>query len=129
MRVASNVLVLPMDRIVETARILPEEVASIKNKVRCVQRHGQVLPLLDLARLLKLSTKKAEDSQTILVITARGRKIALVVDDLIGVQQVVVKPIEGLDGMLEGFLGGALMGDGSVALVVDADAMAIDDGV
>jgi two-component system, chemotaxis family, sensor kinase CheA len=128
-RVASNVLVLPMDRIVETARILRTEISSIKNKVRCVKRHSQVLPLLDLARLLNLSAKKAEDAQTIVVITAQGRKIALVVDDLVGVQQVVVKPIEGLDGMLEGFSGGALMGDGTVALVVDADAMALDVGV
>jgi two-component system chemotaxis sensor kinase CheA len=125
-RVASNVLVLPMDRVLEVTRISGRDVTSVSGKGRCIQRHGQLLPLLNLCRILHLSGEQAAGEQTVVVVNANGRQLALGVDDLVGVQQVVVKPITGLDGMLDGFSGGALMGDGNIALIVDLDVIRLD---
>jgi two-component system, chemotaxis family, sensor kinase CheA len=123
-RTGSNVLVIPMDRVVETAQINRDSISSVKGTGHCIQRHGTILPLFSLGQILNLPLAPVNaKQQTIVVTNIKGTKKALIVDELVGVQQVVVKPIEGLESMLDCFSGGALMGDGSVALVLDLDSL------
>ncbi len=122
-RVSDIVLVLPMEAVVETTQIEAESVTFVTGRGRCIQRHGRVLPLLDMACLLGLSSTRAEQADIVVVIAARNRRIALTVDELVGVQQVVVKPVVGMDGLMKGFAGGAIMGDGAIALVLDPESL------
>jgi CheY-like chemotaxis protein len=67
-----------------------------------------------------------EIDQTLVTVESRGRSLALCVDDVLGVQQVVHRRIEGLPMETPIIAGGALMGDGSVALIIDIDRLCED---
>lgn len=124
-RVESNILVLPMERVLETAQIARKNVTSVKGRSECIQRHGQIVPLVSLAQILQIDSHADREQQTVVVVNVQGQSKALIVDELVGVQQVVVKPIEGMEGLLKGVSGGALMGDGSVGLVLDLETLSL----
>ena len=68
------------------------------------------------------------ESGILVVVEHRNRSHALLVDDLVGIRQVVLKPLDGLHLHRNFFAGGALMGDGGVSLVVDLDRLLTNGG-
>lgn len=128
--VGPETFVLPMEKVHEASRITQDEVTDVARRGRCVQRHGELLPLIDLRMVFGSPSSGGEveaDAELLIVsVLVGGHDYALVVDEVPGVQQVVVKPIDGVNGMPEWFTGGALTGDGTVALVLDLDALIKD---
>ncbi|MGH8436973.1 MAG: chemotaxis protein CheW, partial [Pseudomonas sp.] len=88
----------------------------------CVR--GEHLPLLCLQDLLGVNrpARRAEEA-IVVILEAEGRHFALQVDDLVGQQQVVIKSLEHNFRRVEGISGATIMGDGSVALILDVDAL------
>jgi two-component system chemotaxis sensor kinase CheA len=128
-RVAGQAFVLPMEKVAEAAKVEREHIRSIEGKGRCVVRHGNVLPLFTLAGLLGLpETAGAGEYELVVTLTLRKKRVGLVIDDVLGVQQVVLRSIEGVAMSADHVSGGALMGDGSIALVLDPEALCREGG-
>jgi two-component system chemotaxis sensor kinase CheA len=124
MRLRGQLFVVPLDRVRETFRIADDEISTMGNRGRCLMRHGEVLPLLSLADALDLKSMASVARATAVTLEAKGRRLAIEVDQGVGVQKVVVRSIRGLPATNRLLGGGALMGDGSVALILNVDALA-----
>ena len=117
--------VVPLTYIVESLQLKAEHIYSMSGSSSAViSVRNEYLPLLSLHRLLNLA---AEPPPTVggivLILEAEGNTFALQVDDLIGQQQVVIKSLEQNFRRVEGITGATIMGDGSVALILDVDAL------
>jgi len=117
--------VVPLTYIVESLQLKAEHIYSMSGSSSAViSVRNEYLPLLSLHRLLNLA---AEPPPTVggivLILEAEGNTFALQVDDLIGQQQVVIKSLEQNFRRVDGITGATIMGDGSVALILDVDAL------
>jgi two-component system chemotaxis sensor kinase CheA len=85
---------------------------------------GEVLPMLRLHRMFGVMATVEDPTQGLVVIVEHeGRKIALLVDELLGQQQVVIKSLETNFRKMEGIAGATILGDGQVALIVDVPGL------
>ncbi|MGF6694242.1 two-component system chemotaxis sensor kinase CheA [Metapseudomonas resinovorans] len=123
--VARTHYVIPLTYIVESLQPKAADIRGLGGEEGAVIRvRGEYLPLLSLHDLLGESTPPLPAEQSIVVILeADGRHFALLVDDLVGQQQVVIKSLEQNFRRIEGIAGATIMGDGSVALILDIDAL------
>ena len=117
--------ILPMERIQETTTMSPEMVHRMLGRNEFVRQHEHITPLVKMQDVLDSGRTRHGSSieQTLVTVESRGRSLALCVDDVLGVQQVVHRRIEGLPMETPIIAGGALMGDGSVALIIDVDRL------
>ncbi|PAV48436.1 chemotaxis protein CheA [Pseudomonas sp. HAR-UPW-AIA-41] len=117
--------VIPLTYIIESLQPKVDDIRSMRGSQRTVIRvRGEYLTLLSLHRLLNLEGEPPAPWEAIvLILEAEGRKFALLVDDLIGQQQVVIKSLEQNFRRIDGITGATIMGDGSVALILDVDAL------
>jgi two-component system chemotaxis sensor kinase CheA len=112
---------VPMDLVVETVRLPRASVRGIKSRQAAVLR-GRVVPLMSLNRLLGLSAAplaNEDDELAALVVRLGGQDAALLVDDFHGTAEIILKPMAGVLGGLKAYAGSALMGDGSVLMVLN----------
>lgn len=122
LRSCGRVYVLPLDRIHETFLARPDDINTITGKGRCLTRHGVILPVLSLATILEGQDPPwPAKGATMVTVMANRRKLALVVDGVLGVQKVVIRPMTGLPAGADMIAGGALLGDGTVALILNLD--------
>ncbi|MEW6167676.1 MAG: chemotaxis protein CheA [Pseudomonadota bacterium] len=119
-RVGGEVLIVPLGSVVESLQPLPEQVKTIANQGRVVRVRNEYVPLLALHELLGLKAAVREPHRGILVIVeAEGRKLAMLVDELVGQQQVVIKSLETNYRRVPCMSGATILGDGRVALILD----------
>src|SRR5208282_4285674 len=91
---------------------------------RVLEVRGEYLPLVELWKVFDVDGAKTEATQGIVVILqSAGRRYALLVDQLIGQHQVVVKNLESNYRKVPGISAATILGDGSVALIVDVAAL------
>ena len=112
---------VPMDLIVETVRVPAEDIHRFKNAQTVVLR-GRVVALRALAELLSLDEpplRNADDEHAVLVVRMGSESLGLLVDEFHGTSDIILKPLEGVLAGLTGFAGTALMGDGSVLMVLN----------
>ncbi|MBF0198841.1 MAG: chemotaxis protein CheW, partial [Planctomycetes bacterium] len=96
---------------------------NVYDRDECVKRQGQILPVLRLGNIFHKKDEKFYDRGIMVILEGSGKRIAVLVDEIVGIQQVVLKPLKGFAVKKELFSGGALMGDGSVSLIVDVERM------
>ncbi len=112
---------VPMDLIVETVRVPAEDIHRFKQAQTVVLR-GRVVPLRPLNQMLALDEAprlNAEGEHAVLVLRWGGEQIGLIVDEFDGTCDIILRPLEGVLGGLAGFAGSALMGDGSVLMILN----------
>jgi two-component system chemotaxis sensor kinase CheA len=112
---------VPMEGIVETVRVPAAGIHQVKQCRTAVLR-GRVVPLLELNERLGLpepARLNADDEHAVLVVRHGLEHVGLLVDDFEGVSDIILKPMEGVLAGLTGFGGTALMGDGTVLLVLN----------
>ncbi len=117
---AGGTLALPLSAIAETLLIPPEDVSSIKG--HWVSRvRGAVVPLLWAEQFMSPGFRPGRVARPLLavLVSHKGEKIGLVVDKLLGQQEVVVKGLGEFFGQVKGISGVTILGDGSLALIVD----------
>jgi two-component system chemotaxis sensor kinase CheA len=118
-KVGQSVFALPMVMVTEIVRLESSAVHFVDRKPVILLR-GHVLALLELSDLFHISTPGEERKQFFAVVIQRGKqKIGLVVDSLIGEEEVVVKPLGELVGDIPGISSATILGNGQVALIVD----------
>ena len=117
--------VVPLTYIVESLQLKEEHIYSMSGSNSAVIRvRDEYLPLLSLHSLLNLDAAPPPAvGGLVLILEAEGNSFALQVDELIGQQQVVIKSLEQNFRRIDGITGATIMGDGSVALILDVDAL------
>jgi two-component system chemotaxis sensor kinase CheA len=120
LQVGQQIFIVPLTSIVESIRPLRENVKTVLGKGEIVVVRGQFLPLLRLHRLFGVQGRTTDPTQALVVILENdGDQAALMVDELVGQQQVVIKSLEAHYQKVEGVAGATIMGDGRVALILD----------
>ncbi|MGB9891858.1 ATP-binding protein [Thermodesulfovibrio yellowstonii] len=112
---------IPMDAVFETVRLKKENIHIFKGK-RTASLRGKVLPIFFLNDLLELNTVPLtnEDGEyALLVLNIRGEIAGVVVDNFLGTADIILKPFSGFLSSLRIFSGTAIMGDGSVLLIIN----------
>ena len=130
-RVAGGTYALPIHSVTETLRIEADQVHRVNQRDAMLLRDA-VLPLISLRQVFGVGGAASSDGSRLVVAVHTGnRQVGLVVDGLVGEQEIVIKPLGQLVGDIAGISGAAILGDGSVALIVDVAALvaqAIRDG-
>ena len=120
LRVGGQVYILPLVAIVESIRPLPSAVRRVFDRGETVTVRGQALPVIRLHELLGVEPRTTDLTGALVVIVEHeGRLTALMVDELLGQQQVVIKSLEHNFRRIEGVAGATILGDGHVALILD----------
>jgi len=102
-----------------------DHIHTVAGEERVMQVRGEYLPLIELHRVFQVPGAQADPVRAIAVIMqAEERRFALLVDHLVGQHQVVVKSLEANYRKVYGVSAATILGDGSVALIVDVFALA-----
>ncbi|HWR77757.1 MAG TPA: chemotaxis protein CheA [Thiobacillus sp.] len=123
-KVGEEVYILPLGYVIESLQPVSEDVKEIAGQGQVVKIRGDYLPLIPLHRIFAIEPKFTDPTQGIVVILeADGKKAALLVDGLVGQQQVVVKNLESNFRKVAGISGATILGDGGVSLILDVSAL------
>jgi len=123
-KVAGSPYVIPLSSIVETIQCARANFSRMPTGGRVLQVRGEYVQVVDLAQRFEMQTGVDADSRFVVLCEAEGGvKVAVVVDDIIGQQQVVIKSLEENFQRIDGIAGGTILGDGSVALIVDVQGL------
>jgi two-component system chemotaxis sensor kinase CheA len=123
-RVGRDNFIISLDDIVESLRPSPGDWTTIEGRNEVILRRGQIFPLIRLYDVFGLKTEITDPAQAILVVvdTSLGR-YGLMVDEVLGQQQVVVKELDARFRRLTFLAGSATLGDGRLGLVLDAEGV------
>jgi two-component system chemotaxis sensor kinase CheA len=125
-KVATETYVMPIASIVECIRPAVSEFHSLLGTRGALRLRGAIVPIVYLGELFGLAAAAAEctDESTVIIIeTSEGVRLGIVVDQLCGHQQVVIKSIEENYGAVPGIAGATILGDGHVAFILDAERL------
>ncbi|NMB53301.1 MAG: chemotaxis protein CheA [Leptolinea sp.] len=118
-KIGVNTLAIPLVTVLETLRISTEEISSVNSKP-VIRLRDKVLPLLEMADAFGYKSAKHEQSYRYVVVVGMGKQqMGLAVDHLLGQEEVVVKSLGSIIGEVVGIASAAILGDGSVILIVD----------
>jgi two-component system chemotaxis sensor kinase CheA len=118
--VGNEVYIMPLTSIVESIRPKASDVQFVIGREEVVQVRGEVLPIVRLYKLFGAEPIFTEPAHALLVIVENeGRKVALLVDELIGQSQIVIKSLEANYRKVDGIAAATILGDGRVALILD----------
>ena len=103
--------------------ISPSDIKLVQNK-EVINLRGQVIPLIRLNKVLDIESKKSKDENLVVVIVKKGDRMAgLVIDELIGQQEIVIKSLGKYIKQCKFISGATILGDGEIALILDANAL------
>jgi len=122
--VGNEVFIIPLNYIIESLQPAEHDVKTVASEGRVVNVRGEYLPLMAVHSLFNIKPKTTDPSKGILVIIeSDGNKAALLVDELVGQHQVVIKSLETNFRKVRGISAATIMGDGKVALILDMVAL------
>ena len=123
-KVGNEVYILPLNYVIESLQPLAKDVHSITSDEHVMHVRGEYLALIELHKLFDVSGAVLNPMQGIAVIVqADGARFALLVDQLVGQHQVVVKNLETNYRKVPGISAATILGDGNVALIIDVVAV------
>ncbi|NMM27097.1 MAG: chemotaxis protein CheA [Glaciimonas sp.] len=123
-KVGDEIYILPLNFVVESLQPIPGDIKEISGQGRVVKVRGEYLPLIALYQIFAITPRYTDPSQGIIVILETdGQKIGLLIDELIGQQQIVVKNLESNYRKVNGISGATILGDGGVSLILDVAAL------
>jgi two-component system chemotaxis sensor kinase CheA len=119
-RVAGGVHALPLSAVTETLRVPARDIQRLHRQEAILLR-GRVLPLVRLDAVFGAGdgTRPADQNALVVAVRVGDRQIGLIVDALLGEQEVVIKTLGPVIGLVPGISSAAILGDGTVALIVD----------
>jgi len=127
-RVGEENYIIPITNILETLRPKKEEVLHVEGHGDVINVRGEFIPLVYLYRTFNIAQALREPSTALIVLVESNRqKIGLVVDELIGQQQVVIKSLEANADPVKGISGATILGDGRVSLILEINELAGSD--
>ncbi len=122
--VGEECYILPLSSVVESFQVQPGMIRTIGGSGRVVEVRDEYMPVLELEQVFDVPRFDFENVSAILVVVeAEGGRVALLVDELLGQQQVVVKNLEANYRRVDDVSGATIMGDGRVALILDVGSL------
>ena len=123
-RVANETYIFPLVSIVESIQLENKALNNITGSQQVMQLRDDYIPIIRLDEIFNLQRDFEESGETMLfIVEADNEKIGLVVDDLLGQQQVVIKSLEQNYQKVSGISGATILGDGTVALIIDTSSI------
>jgi len=123
-RVGRGVYIMPLVSIIESLQVRPDRVNAVAGRGEVYRLRDEYIPIMRLHEMFDGHQHSASLAGSLLVVVeGNGKKIGLVVDDLLGQQQVVIKSLESNFKPVPGISGATILGDGTVALIVDAGGL------
>jgi len=120
-RVGNQVYITPLVSIVESLQVRRERVNVVAGRAEVYRLRDEYIPIMDLRKVFGINGAVSNLAESLLVVVeGDGKKVGLVVDDLLGQQQVVIKSLESNFKPVQGISGATILGDGMVALILDA---------
>lgn len=123
-KVQEEMYAIPLGSIDSTINITQEDIKTVRNKEVIVLR-GQIIPIIRLGDVLNVPRVNEKDNDDIFVVVVHigERKAGIVVDNLIGQQEIVIKTLGKLLAGLKVISGATVLGDGRVAMILDVSAL------
>jgi two-component system chemotaxis sensor kinase CheA len=122
--VGEEVYILPLSSVVESFQVKADSVTTVGQGSQLVKVRDEYMPVIELEKVFQVPRFDFEKSCDIMVVVeADGSRVALLVDELLGQQQVVVKNLESNYRKVPNVSGATILGDGKVALILDTGAL------
>jgi two-component system chemotaxis sensor kinase CheA len=122
--VGDEVYILPLSSVVESFQVKPDAVSTVGQGSQLVKVRDEYMPVIELEKVFQVPRFDHDKSSDIMVVVeAEGSRVALLVDELLGQQQVVVKNLETNYRKVPNVSGATILGDGKVALILDTSAL------
>ncbi|MFV0594313.1 chemotaxis protein CheW [Shewanella sp.] len=123
--VGNQIYILPLVHIIESIQPQTEQLKFLA-KERLLRVREEYLPLLNLYQLMEIEPQaKTPEDGIVVLLESNNKRFGLCVDGLVGQQQVVIKSLEKHYRRIPGVSGATIMGDGSVALILDVESLAL----
>jgi two-component system chemotaxis sensor kinase CheA len=123
-KVGTQRYILPITSIEQSLQPKPTQLSTVQNRGEMCMIRGTLLPVCRLHKLFNVTPKNTDPCQALLVLVQDGdRRAGLLVDELLGQQQVVIKSLGEISGNLPGVSGGAILGDGTISLILDVPGL------
>lgn len=122
--VGEEVYILPLSSVVESFQVNAEEVSTVAQGSRLVKVRDEYMPVIAMEKMFQVPRDDSDKfSNIMVVIESDGSRVALLVDELLGQHQVVVKNLESNYRKVPNVSGATILGDGTVALILDTGSM------
>jgi two-component system, chemotaxis family, sensor kinase CheA len=123
-KVGDQTYVMPLAAIVECLRPTRNEICNLVGTRGMLQLRGEFVPVVQLGELLDIRSKNESGERVVIITDAgEGTHFGLVVDELCGHQQVVIKSIEDSYGVVPGLAAATILGNGRVAFILDVEKL------
>ena len=123
-RVSDEVYILPLASVIESFQIKPKEINTVAQGARVVKVRDEFMPVIELEQVFQVPRFEHNGNSPIMVVVeADGSRVALMVDELLGQQQVVIKNLESNYRKVPNVSGATILGDGKVALILDTSGL------
>ncbi|WP_407331406.1 chemotaxis protein CheA [Enterovibrio sp. 27052020O] len=122
-KLADQVFVVPLISIIESIQIESERVKVATGGVELYRLRDENIPILRLKEEFGLGESGALDKQLLCLVEASGNRVGLLLDEMLGQQQVVIKSLESNYTRVNGVSGATILGDGSVSLILDIQGL------
>jgi len=124
LRVGGERFVIPTFAVRESLRPLPDQLHTLQGRQRMVRVREKLIPLLHVGEAFRIhGACRQIVNATVVIIEDADRPLALVVDELVGKYEVVIKSLGDAFGHVRGVAGGAILGDGRIGLILDAGGL------
>jgi two-component system, chemotaxis family, sensor kinase CheA len=122
--VGEEVYILPLSSVVESFQVKSDAVSTVGQGAQLVKVRDEYMPVIELEKVFQIPRfDLGKSSDIMVVVEAEGSRVALLVDELLGQQQVVVKNLESNYRKVPNVSGATILGDGKVALILDTGAL------
>lgn len=121
-RVGEEVYSIPITSVIESHRVRQDEINTIDN-YEVLNVRNEVISILRLDRLFNIKQAEEKDHYFIVIVGSADKKIGVMVDSLIGEEDVVIKPLRDQFTKSPGVAGASILGDGSVSLIIDVSQL------
>ena len=121
-RVGKEVYSIPITSVIESHRVKADEISRIDN-YEVFNVRNEVISLLRLNRLFGIKSSESVEYNYIVIVGTAEKKVGLMVDSLIGEEDVVIKPLRDQFTNSPGIAGASILGDGSVSLIIDVSQL------
>ncbi|MCI5209777.1 MAG: hypothetical protein D3910_13515 [Candidatus Electrothrix sp. ATG2] len=118
-RVGQEKFTIPLTTVEETLRVFRNEISEIEG-VDVIHLRDNTMPIFQLAKIYNIDRQGQEEDKMFVVVVSTGtQELGLVVDELLGQEEVVIKPLADYLRVESGFGGATILGDGGISLILD----------
>ncbi|MBU0691218.1 Hpt domain-containing protein [bacterium] len=123
-RVGDQRFIIPTVAITESFRTTMKDIVTVRGRTEMVSLRGQLIPISRLHHIFDIKTGKKSITEGILVVAeGKDSRVALMADEMLGQQQVVIKRLGDIFDGMSAVSGGAILGDGTVSLILDIEGI------